>query len=133
MNSTLGSVVPLAMFSTLKHCFAKHLIKTLYVSKYGIFCRKLLKYALRAEKMAESALRAYSTSLCSTLSFTKIYFIIDHRIIFSFTPRFSFFPSLAFFSSMGQISSATIVVPVTRVTHVVNVIVALSYFFSETV
>ena len=31
------------------------------MSKYGIFCRKLLKYALRAEKMAASALRADST------------------------------------------------------------------------
>ena len=31
------------------------------MSKYGIFGRKLLKYALRAEKMAASALRADST------------------------------------------------------------------------
>ena len=35
-------------------------------SKYGIFCRKLLKYALWAKKMAASAMRADST-LCLTL------------------------------------------------------------------
>ena len=100
----------------------------------GVYLSKIVKIALRAEKMAENGLRGYST-LCSILSFTKIYFIIDHRIIFSFTPRFSIFPSLALFSSMGQISSVTIVVPVTRVTQVVNVVTpfALTYFFSKTV
>ena len=38
--------------------------KTLFcpdTSKYGTYCRKLLEYALRAEKMAASALRADST------------------------------------------------------------------------
>ena len=31
------------------------------MSKYGIFCQKLLKYALGAEKMAAIALKADST------------------------------------------------------------------------
>ena len=34
---------------------------------YSIFSHKLLKYALRAKKMAESALRA-DTTLCPTLA-----------------------------------------------------------------
>ena len=125
------------IFSITVHCFvAKQLNKPLLPRHVEIryFLSKIVKIALRAEKMAENGLRGYST-LCSILSFTKIYFIIDHRIIFSFTPRFSIFPSLALFSSMGQISSVTIVVPVTRVTQVVNVVTpfALTYFFSKTV
>ena len=48
-----------------KHCFvAKQLNKTLFcrdTTKYGNFYRKLLKYALRAEKMAAGALGADST------------------------------------------------------------------------
>ena len=37
------------------------------MSQHGTFIQKLLKYALRAEKMAESALRANST-LCRKLN-----------------------------------------------------------------
>ena len=55
------------IFSIPKHCVAaKQLNMTLFcgeMSKYGIFCRKLLKYALLEEPkiIAASALRADST------------------------------------------------------------------------
>ena len=52
-------------FSIPKHCFvARQLTKTLFcrdTSKIGVFCWKLLKYALRPKKMAASAMRADST------------------------------------------------------------------------
>ena len=62
--------VSLTFFCVPKHCFvAKQLNKTLFcrdTSKYGIFCRKLLKYALRAGKngckCAESRLHIFSNS-----------------------------------------------------------------------
>ena len=69
-------------FSIPEHCFvAKQLDKTLFccnTSKHGIFCRKLLKYALTAQKMAASALRADSTF---SLTLPRPHLIILYHIV----------------------------------------------------
>ena len=75
-----------------EHCFvAKQLNKTFSCRdtlKNATFCQNLLKYALRAAKMAESALRADST-LCPTLAWIVSRVLLGIVFFFQFECRYS--------------------------------------------